>query len=81
MALGHRRGVNHTLPPLTRAARPSSVLSHSARRVVGSPALGLGGEPQFGGELAHRGELEPAQPGGQVGRQARRFRQIAAAPR
>lgn len=35
------------------------------------PTVGLRGAEQFGGEPAHRGELEPAQPVGEIGCQRR----------
>ena len=45
-----------------------------AQELLGVPPLGAGGDQEFGGQAAHRGELEPAQPGGQVGGQRRRCR-------
>ena len=46
-------------------------LDQGAQELLGGPALGLGGEQQLGGEAAHRGQLQPAQPVVQVGRQRR----------
>ena len=37
-------------------------LDQGAQQLLGCPPLGLRGEQQLGGELAHRGQLEPAQP-------------------
>jgi hypothetical protein len=47
-------------------------LDQSAQQLLGCPALGLRGLQEFGGEVAHGGELEPAQPVGEVGCQHRR---------
>ena len=49
-------------------------VDQGAQQFLGCPPLGLGGDQQLGGELAHGGELEPAQPGGEVGCQRRRAR-------
>jgi hypothetical protein len=46
-------------------------LDQGAQQLLWRPALGLGGDQQLGGEGAHRGQLEPPQPGGQVRRQRR----------
>ena len=45
-------------------------LDQGAQQLLGCPPLGLGGEHQLRGELAHRGQLEPAQPGGEMGANA-----------
>src|SRR5919106_1651784 len=42
-----------------------------AEQLLRRPPLRLGGDEQFGGELAHGRELEPPQPRGQVRRQRR----------
>ena len=47
-------------------------LDQGAQQLLGCPPLGLRGDQQLGGELPHRGELQPAQPGGEVGGQRRR---------
>jgi hypothetical protein len=55
-------------------------LDQGAQQLFGRPALGLGGDQQLGRELAHRGELEPAQPVDQVRREYRRLRAHDDAP-
>ena len=44
-------------------------LDEGAQQFLGCPPLGLRGAQQFRGELAYRGQLEPAQPVDQVGGQ------------
>ena len=48
-------------------------LDQGAEDLLGCPALGPGDLEQFGRQLADRGELEPAQAGGQVRVQDRRL--------
>ena len=42
-------------------------LDEGAQQLLRCPALGLGGAQQLGGQLTHRGQLEPAQPVDQIG--------------
>ena len=49
-------------------------LDQGAQQLLGCPPLGLRGAQQFRGEVTHRGQLEPAQPVGEIGRQRRRGR-------
>jgi hypothetical protein len=41
-------------------------VDQGAEQFLGCPPLGLRGEQELGGQVAHRGELEPPQPGFQV---------------
>ena len=71
--LGDReRGGLHPGPGVGGVAGGDLGLDQGAQQFLRCPPLGLRGDQQLGGELAHRGELEPAQPGGQVGGQRRR---------
>ncbi len=47
-------------------------VDQGAQQFLGCPPLGLRGDQQLGGELPDSGQLEPAQPGGDVGGQRRR---------
>jgi hypothetical protein len=49
-------------------------LDQGAQQFLRCPALGLGGQEQFGGEPAHRSQFRPPQPLGQVGGQRQRGR-------
>jgi cytochrome P450 len=68
--LGHReRGRAHPVAGVGGVPGGDLGLDEGAQELLRGPALGLRGDQQLRGELAHRGELEPAQPVDQVGGQ------------
>ena len=79
--LGDReRGLPHPGADVGGVAGGDLGLDQGAQELLGGPALGLGGDQQLGGELAHRGQFQPPQPGGQVGGQRRCRRGHAGSP-
>ena len=71
--LGHReRSGLHPGPGVGCLTGGDLGVDQGPQQFLGCPPLGPGGDQQLGGELPHRSELEPAQSGGDVGRQLRR---------
>ena len=70
---GERRGL-HPGRGVGGVAGGDLGVDQGPQQLLGRPPLGLRGDQQLGGELADGGQLEPPQPGGDVGRQRRRRR-------
>jgi len=57
------RGGLHPGPGVGRLAGGDLGIDQGPQQFLGRPPLGLRGDEQLGGELPHRGELEPPEPG------------------